>query len=47
VLLGLDDSLAVRATFPSLVDGSLFDVRKDDDSDSTLYLRVGRRASIR
>jgi beta-lactamase class A len=46
-LLGLDDSLAVRATFPSLVDGSPFDVRKDDDSDSTLYLRVGRRASIR
>jgi beta-lactamase class A len=46
-LLGLDDSLVVRATFPSLVDGSPFDVSKDDDSDSTLYLRVGRRASIR
>jgi beta-lactamase class A len=46
-LLGLDDSLVVHATFPSLVDGSPFDVRKDDDSDSTLYRRVGAKASVR
>jgi beta-lactamase class A len=46
-LLGLDDSLPVRATFPSLVDGSPFDVDKGDDSDSTLYQRVGGRASVR
>src|SRR5436189_6481716 len=38
-LLTLDDSLVVHATFPSLVDGSPFDVDKADDSDSTLYLR--------
>src|SRR5213594_185422 len=46
-LLDLDDSLAVHATFPSLLDGSPFEVSKDDDSDSTLYQRVGRRASVR
>ena len=46
-LLRLEDSLAVHATFPSLVDGSPFAVDKADDSDSTLYLRVGGKASIR
>src|SRR5207247_715809 len=46
-LLRLDDSLAVRATFPSLVDGSPFEVDKADDSDSTLYRRGGGEASIR
>jgi len=45
--LTLDDSLVVHATFPSLVDGSPFDVDKADDSDSTLYLRLGGKASIR
>src|SRR6266496_3688411 len=46
-LLRLHDSLEVHATFPSLVDGSPFDVGKADDSDSTLYLRLGGRASVR
>jgi beta-lactamase class A len=46
-LLRLDDSLAVHTAFPSLVDGSPFDVDKADDSDSTLYLRAGGRASVR
>jgi len=46
-LLALDDSLVVHTTFPSLVDGSPFDVDKADDSDSTLYLRLGGKASIR
>ena len=46
-LLDLDDSLTVRATFPSLVDGSPFAVGKEDDSDSTLYARLGGRASLR
>src|SRR6184192_2389624 len=46
-LLGLDDSLAVHVNFPSLVDGSRFAVDKADDSDSTLYRRVGGRASAR
>src|SRR5213083_2978873 len=46
-LLRLDDSLTVRATFPSLLDGSPFDVDRADDSDSTLYLRLGGKASVR
>src|SRR6266511_320479 len=46
-LLRLDDSLGVHATFPSLLDRSPFDVDKADDSDSTLYLRLGGRASVR
>jgi beta-lactamase class A len=46
-LLRLDDSLTVHVIFPSLVDGSPFEVDKADDSDSTLYGRVGRPASLR
>src|SRR5438309_4877547 len=46
-LLGLDDSLTVHVVFPSLVDASPFDVDKADDSDSTLYGRVARPASVR
>src|SRR6266513_2381815 len=46
-LLRLDDSLPVHVSFPSLVDGSPFAVDKADDSDSTLYGRVGRPASVR
>src|SRR5205807_2697812 len=46
-LLRLDDSLTVHVVFPSLVDASPFDVDKADDSDSTLYGRVGRPASVR
>ena len=45
-LLSLDDSLAVTRTFASLVDGSPYDLDLADDSDSTLYARVGGRASI-
>src|SRR6266480_3972771 len=46
-LLRLDDSLTVHVSFPSLVDGSPFAVDKADDSDSTLYGRVGRPAAVR
>src|SRR5216117_2492755 len=46
-LLRLDDSLTVHVVFPSLVDGSPIDVDKAYDSDSTLYGRVGRPASVR
>ncbi|PYP17131.1 MAG: serine hydrolase [Gemmatimonadetes bacterium] len=46
-LLRLDDSLTVHVVFPSLVDGSPFEVDKADDSDSTLYGRVARPASVR
>jgi beta-lactamase class A len=46
-LLSLDDSLLVTRTFASIVDGSPYDLDLADDSDSTLYARVGGRASIR
>lgn len=46
-LLSLDDSLAVTRTFASIVDGSPYELDAADDSDSTLYARVGGRASIR
>lgn len=46
-LLSLDDSLPVTRTFASLVDGSPYDLDLADDSDSSLYARVGGRASTR
>jgi beta-lactamase class A len=46
-LLALDDSVAVTNRFPSLVDGSPFSVSPTDDSDTTLYGRVGGSATIR
>ena len=45
--LSLDDSIAVTNVFKSIVDSSPYELDKTDDSDSTLYLRVGGRASIR
>ena len=44
---GLDDSVPVVNAFHSIVDGSVFALDPGDDSDSTLYARVGQRASIR
>src|SRR6267378_1248481 len=46
-LLSLDDSIVVTNTFRSIVDGSPYQLDVTDDSDSSLYKRVGRRASIR
>src|SRR6266436_3779229 len=46
-LLSLDDSIVVTNTFRSIVDGSPYQLDTTDDSDSSLYKRVGRRASIR
>ncbi|HEV8398432.1 MAG TPA: serine hydrolase [Gemmatimonadales bacterium] len=45
--LSLDDSIAVTNLFKSIVDSSPYQLDKGDDSDSTLYLRVGGKASIR
>jgi len=45
--LSLDDSITVTNTFKSIVDSSPYQLDKTDDSDSTLYLRVGGKASIR
>ena len=46
-LVALDDSLTVTNTFKSIVDSSPYQLDKADDSDSTLYLRVGGKASVR
>jgi beta-lactamase class A len=45
--LSLDDSVTVTNTFRSIVDSSPYTLDPSDDSDSSLYKRVGRRASIR
>ncbi len=45
--LSLDDSIPVTNTFESIVDSSTYGLDKADDSDSTLYTRVGGKASIR
>ncbi|HLQ69181.1 MAG TPA: serine hydrolase [Gemmatimonadales bacterium] len=46
-LLSLDDSLTVTNTFRSIVDSSPYQLDLTDDSDSSLYQRVGQRISIR
>ncbi|HLZ44084.1 MAG TPA: serine hydrolase [Gemmatimonadales bacterium] len=46
-LVKLDDSIPVTNTFRSIVDSSPYQLDAGDDSDSSLYKRVGRRASIR
>jgi beta-lactamase class A len=46
-LLSLDDEIAVTNRFPSLVDGSPFSLSPADDSDTTLYGRVGGTAAVR
>jgi beta-lactamase class A len=45
--VGLDDSVPVVNAFHSIVDSSIFALDPGDDSDSTLYARVGGRASVR
>jgi len=45
--LSLDDSIPVTNTFQSIMDTSTYQLDKADDSDSTLYARVGGKASIR
>jgi len=45
--LSLDDSITITNTFRSIVDSSPYLLDVTDDSDSSLYKRVGQRASIR
>lgn len=45
--LSLDDSLTVTNTFRSIVDSTPYELGITDDSDSSLYKRLGQRASIR
>ena len=46
-LLSLDDSITITNTFRSIVDSSPYPLDVTDDSDSSLYKRLGQRASIR
>jgi beta-lactamase class A len=46
-LLSLDDSITITNTFRSIVDSSPYQLDVTDDSDSSLYKRLGQRASIR
>ncbi|MDH3271247.1 MAG: class A beta-lactamase-related serine hydrolase [Gemmatimonadota bacterium] len=43
----LDETMSVTRTFRSIVDGSLFDLPPDSDSDTTFYGQVGQEATIR
>ena len=45
--LALDDRLPIRNAFASIVDGSPFALDPKDDSELTLYQRVGEEATVR
>jgi beta-lactamase class A len=45
--LKLDDALSVKNEFPSLVDGSLFTLDPNDDSERDLYRAVGGTRTLR
>lgn len=42
----LDDSLVIKNEFKSIVDGSLFQLSAGDDSDSSIYLNMGKKMRI-
>jgi len=44
---GIDDSLAVKNEFNSIVDGSPYRLDLSDDSDSTIYRAIGTKLTIR
>src|SRR3989442_2200136 len=46
-LLSLGDSVPITNTFRSIVDSSPYQLDVTDDSDSSLYKRLGQRTSIR
>ena len=45
--LALDELLAVRNEFKSIADGSAFSVAPEDDSEATLYRKVGGTETVR
>jgi beta-lactamase class A len=45
--LKLDDRLTIKKTFASIVDGSPYELDPKDDSEPTLYDRLGKDATIR
>lgn len=42
----LDDSLEIKNSFASIVDGSPFSLDIDDDSDTLIYQQIGQKRSI-
>ena len=46
-LLDLNDKLAIQNSFTSVADGSKFSLEEVDDSDKSLYTRLGESESIR
>ena len=46
-LLSLDEPLKIFNSFKSIVDGSEFSLDEADDSDKTLYARIGENETIR
>jgi beta-lactamase class A len=46
-LLKLDEPLTVRNEFRSIVDGSPYQLSVGDDSDATIYKRIGKTMSLR
>ena len=46
-LLRFDDSVTITNTFRSIVDSSPYQLDVTDDSDSSLYKRLGQKATIR
>ncbi|MEW6125605.1 MAG: serine hydrolase [Acidobacteriota bacterium] len=43
----LDDQIEIKNDFVSIADGSHFSIGKDDDSEPTLYKRIGEKETIR
>ena len=45
--LSLDDYIPIKNQFRSIADGSLYSISAEDDSDKTLYDRIGRTETVR
>ena len=45
--LRLDDAVSLTSQFASIVDGSMYTLRSTEDSDDSVYARVGERVPIR
>ncbi|MFL6213245.1 MAG: serine hydrolase [Blastocatellia bacterium] len=45
--LALDERVPIRNDFVSIADGSHFSISADDDSEPSLYKRIGERATVR
>ncbi len=45
--LSLDDKIAVKTEFASIVDGKPFALKVEDDSETGLYRRLGERMTVR